>query len=151
MRTETPVALLLVLSAAWIGCDPLYTLCGHVTRCSDDKPLVGVHILVRASGEHYAEGYTEPDGTWCSTFMGAGPPSPLEVQYDKPGYASEWSWEQVVGDNLPPVCMEESCEAGDEQPSTCENGIEGTQTCDEDGRSGPCEGCRQGDSGAGVD
>ncbi|MHB8874972.1 MAG: hypothetical protein ACYC8T_14900 [Myxococcaceae bacterium] len=82
------LCLLPVLALA--GCDSFFTVCGHVTRCPDGKPLVGVRVrteLVRGvSSLEVDTSFSDPDGRYCTT-LNEPESASARLSFDKPGYA----------------------------------------------------------------
>ena len=128
------------------GCDPVYTICAHVTRCSDGDPLVGVRVMFRYEGGKPISDeavYTDPDGRACGGAMGdTSPPDVYLVDLEKPGYR-ESRYTVRGGMENPHLCLTEAaCTPGTSESCACTDGGTGTRTCATDGSGfGECAAC----------
>ena len=112
----TPVLVLWAIVTASSGCDPYFEICGNVKRCSDNAPLVGVHVVARYSdGTEMMSGYTDPTGRYCDSQMGSTePPDPYDVDYDKSGFTKEHQTVRGGAKEMPEIClMANACSPGD--------------------------------------
>jgi len=84
------IALIVVLLA---GCmDGFFTINGHVTRCADDQPLVGVKVQLiletGVSADETSVAYSDPDGTF-SVSLNEPESASARLVLDKPGYITQ--------------------------------------------------------------
>lgn len=105
------VALAGIVSCALLACDTYFLLDGHVVRCSDQDPLVGVRATLTLTGggvsdDEESQFYTNPNGDFFGS-LNEPPNVAATLRLEKPGYRVLTRAYDEAPDGVQQFCLEE--------------------------------------------